>query len=237
MKESHNRIYVLHLPPCINDPVCRKSAEKLLSAEKRRRLELFTCKPEHDRTLFGDLLVRTVLAKHTGIAPDQLCFDKGQFGKPVLRSAPFCFNLSHSGDYAVCAVSDAECGADIEQPRPVRRDFAARFFHPDETAFLQTCPADSYPIFLCRLWTLKEAYLKGLGRELLAFFEKEALDHSSNHLRTKAFLTVGDFNRHAEDIYIRKGYVKVGELDGLFRRNITEKLYMKIVTAANTNQI
>ena len=163
MKESYNRIYVLHLPPCINDPVCRKSAEKLLSAEKRRRLELFTCKPEHDRTLFGDLLVRTVLAKHTGIAPDQLCFDKGQFGKPVLRSAPFCFNLSHSGDYAVCAVSDAECGADIEQPRPVRRDFAARFFHPDETAFLQTCPADSYPIFLCRLWTLKEAYLKYLG--------------------------------------------------------------------------
>lgn len=73
---------------------------------------------------------------------------------------------------------------------------------------------------------------KGLGKKLLAFFENDALEHSSNHLRTRAFLTVGDFNRHAEDVYIRKGYVKVGELEGLFRRNITEKLYMKIVTAA-----
>lgn len=77
---------------------------------------------------------------------------------------------------------------------------------------------------------------QGLGKKMLAFFEKDALEHSNNHLRTKAFLTVGDFNRHAEDVYIRKGYVKVGELEGLFRRNITEKLYMKIVTAAKTSQ-
>ena len=91
----------------------------------------------------------------------------------------------------------------------------------------------SYP-YLHIIAVSAEYQGKGLGKKLLSFFENEALSHSSNSLRTKAFLTVGDFNRHAEEVYIRKGYVKVGELEWLFRRNITEKLYMKIVTAAKT---
>ena len=93
----------------------------------------------------------------------------------------------------------------------------------------------SYP-YLHIIAVSAEHQGQGLGKKMLAFFEKDALAHSTNHLRTRVFLTVGDFNRHAEDVYIRKGYVKVGELQGLFRRNITEKLYMKLVTAAKTSQ-
>lgn len=77
-----------------------------------------------------------------------------------------------------------------------------------------------------------ECQNQGVGTALLDFFEADVLESGKNHIRTKIFLTVGDFNQHAEKIYQKRGYKKICDLPGLYRNKITERFYMKIVTAA-----
>ncbi len=73
---------------------------------------------------------------------------------------------------------------------------------------------------------------QGIGTELMDFFEQDILKNGKNQLRTKAFLTVGDFNSSAEKFYSDRGYVGLTKLENLFRRGVTETLMMKKVTAA-----
>lgn len=84
----------------------------------------------------------------------------GKKGKPFFPAFPqYRFNLSHSGDRVLCALSDeGEVGVDIEQVRP-RREGLPRYALSDRefSAF-----DGSWEDFF-RLWTLKEAYVKYQG--------------------------------------------------------------------------
>ena len=73
--------------------------------------------------------------------------------KPYFPDNEVFFSLAHCGDYAVCAVSDVPVGVDIELPRVGGARLAKRFFQPDEAALV-------YDREFCRLWTLKESYIK-----------------------------------------------------------------------------
>lgn len=162
--ESKGNLFVLSLPECSGNLLLAQQAASWASPEKQMKRDSYTCKAEYERSLFGEMLVRTALSRMTGIAPKKLQITRGAFGKPQLQSnAQLCFNLSHSGDYAVCAVSHAECGVDTEKIRAARPGFANRFFHPFEVAFLDALPPEQYDEYLCRIWTLKEAYVKYLG--------------------------------------------------------------------------
>ena len=78
-------------------------------------------------------------------------------GKPYLENCPHIhFSLSHSGNWAVCAVGDAPLGVDVELPR-CTMEIAKRFFRPEEL------PEREDRDYLLRLWTAKEAFVKALG--------------------------------------------------------------------------
>ena len=47
-------------------------------------------------------------------------YEYGELGKPQIVNIPKKFNLSHSGDYVVCAVGDGEVGADIQKWVPYK---------------------------------------------------------------------------------------------------------------------
>ena len=78
--------------------------------------------------------------------------------KPYFPDNEVFFSLAHCGDYAVCAVSDVPVGVDIELPRGGGARLAKRFFQPDEAALVYA--ADDPDREFCRLWTLKESYIK-----------------------------------------------------------------------------
>lgn len=78
--------------------------------------------------------------------------------KPYFPDNEVFFSLAHCGDYAVCAVSDVPVGVDIELPRVGGARLAKRFFQPDEAALVYA--ADDPDRKFCRLWTLKESYIK-----------------------------------------------------------------------------
>lgn len=54
-------------------------------------------------------------------------YEYGELGKPQIVNIPKKFNLSHSGDYVVCAVGDGEVGADIQKWVPYKERTAERF--------------------------------------------------------------------------------------------------------------
>lgn len=88
---------------------------------------------------------------------------KTVLGKPYLKDWPrIQFNLSHSGAYGVCAVSDAPVGVDVEMIRPLRQDVAKRFFTKVEQGYLSAQPPKEF----FRLWTRKESFTKAIGKGL-----------------------------------------------------------------------
>lgn len=110
----------------------------------------------------AELVLRALLSEHTGVPPEAFCFLRTPRGKPYAENAPF-FNLSHSGDWILCAVSDTPVGADIETPRTVSPILLRRVCTPAELAYI----GDDAKRFL-EIWTAKEAYLKLLGTGLPA---------------------------------------------------------------------
>jgi phosphopantetheinyl transferase len=67
--------------------------------------------------------LRRVLAVYLGEEPDRIRLERGEHGKPRLAGAGarLEFNLSHSRDLALVAVSgELEVGVDVERVRPQR---------------------------------------------------------------------------------------------------------------------
>ena len=91
---------------------------------------------------------------------------RGEHGKPRFPDHPdHHFNLSHSGPYSLCALSDSPVGADIQivkdswNPR-----LPQRVCSPEQLAWLEGQPDRNRAFAL--LWTLKEARVKYEGTGL-----------------------------------------------------------------------
>ena len=115
----------------------------------------------------ASLLLDAAVRRHFPAVPRPLVLSAQANGKPYLSDSPEVhFSLSHSSDWAVCAVSNHPVGADIQLCDTGRRDVARRFFHPDEVRYLDTLsPAKRKSAFF-RLWALKESFVKADGRGL-----------------------------------------------------------------------
>lgn len=97
----------------------------------------------------------------------------GEHGKPMRRNEEVCFNLSHSGKYVLCAVSEMEIGCDIEKIKEVKWKLAKRFFSEKEYEFLEEIEKQESPArwaetneTFTRFWVLRESYVKKTGEGL-----------------------------------------------------------------------
>ena len=135
-----------------------------LPPERQRRA--LACRWEIDgaRLACAGFLLQQTLAS-AGIPISDQVFTKNEWGKPRLVSNAVDFSLSHAGNFCVCALDSSPLGVDVELPR-ISMAVAARCFHPDEAAFLQTLPEEAQKDALLRLWTAKESYLKYTGEGL-----------------------------------------------------------------------
>ena len=99
-----------------------------------------------------------------GIREDEIILSKNEHGKPFLKNYPEVhFNLSHSGNTVMCAVSQGEVGCDTEKIRPVKLKIADRFFSENEIRQLKNADAKEQELLFFRLWTLKESFMKATG--------------------------------------------------------------------------
>ena len=142
---------------------------RLLSPDECQRAARFCFERDRRRFVVARGVLRTLLGRYAGVAPERLRFAYGPYGKPIL--AGFWderprFNLSHSGGLAAIAIAaGADVGVDVEclRPLPDLERMAERYFSRGENAALRTlAPPDRLEAFF-RCWTRKEAYLKALG--------------------------------------------------------------------------
>ena len=88
--------------------------------------------------------------------------------KPILKNCPqeLYFNLSHSGDMAMCIIADSEVGCDIQKMTD-KEDYikiAQRFFHPEEIQMIENAREDEKRELFYRIWALKESFIKATGK-------------------------------------------------------------------------
>lgn len=116
-------------------------------------------------------LVRSALSTYADIQPKEWRFTTDTHGRPWIsgpRLQPtWIFNVSHSRDLVVCAItSHGDLGVDVEGI-DARRDIlgiAKRFFVPEEyTALLGLSERNQQEQLFSAFWTLKEAYMKARG--------------------------------------------------------------------------
>lgn len=129
----------------------------------------------------GLWMIKSLLSRLYGYGPEDYRIEKGKHGKPYLAGvmSPLFFNLSHSGDYIVCVLSDSEVGIDIEQHKECRMRVAYRFFHPKEVSFLEKMAGKEQDSLFYRYWAAKESFLKYTGTGLAGSLSSFWVDFNS----------------------------------------------------------
>ena len=125
---------------------------------------------------------------------DQLEFD--QYKKPYC-DGDIHFNITHSGDYVLCAFSKAgSLGIDIEHIQEVSFEhFTACFTKAEWTSILN---ADNQQAAFFRYWTKKEAILKADGRGMHISLQSIEVITDSTLVNTTQWYT--------QELYIQEGY-------------------------------
>ncbi|MDY0816155.1 4'-phosphopantetheinyl transferase family protein [Kitasatospora purpeofusca] len=145
-----------------------------LDAEEHRRAGRFVRDADRAVYLAAHVALRHVLGRRLGLAPAALAFAREPcpgcaepHGRPGLAGdaagAPH-FSLSHGGGRVLIGLAEAPVGVDVEPlPKTDSAELLATTLHPVERAELAEVRPGELPGAFARLWTRKEAYLKGLG--------------------------------------------------------------------------
>jgi 4'-phosphopantetheinyl transferase len=152
-----------------------------LSSDELARAERFRFEKDRLRFIAGRGILRTILSRYLGIEPQNIQFNYGSRGKPLLSqdaNSKISFNLSHSQDLAICGVSLVhDLGVDVEFIRSIDNveSLAKRFFSSQEYENIKSFPPNQQQKIFFRYWTCKEAFLKATG---VGIGELEAIEIS-----------------------------------------------------------
>jgi 4'-phosphopantetheinyl transferase len=167
MPLPHDQVHVWRVS-LLRSQAATVALRAVLSPEETERAGLQAGERLQRRFVVAHAETRRILAGYLGEDPGALLFAVHPQGKPRLSGVgrELRFNLAHSGELAVLAVSsDREVGIDVEWVDP-RRDLGALLpaFAPDERAELERIAEGERRAALFAAWTRKEAILKATGR-------------------------------------------------------------------------
>lgn len=182
------------------------------------------------RAVLARALVRTTIARYLTnyqVCPRSLKFRKNIYGKPEVdwqidddsHRPPMHFNISHTSSLIACGVTmDVRIGIDVEEKqRKIKHNilaFAKRYFSPYEVEILAAITDHEVQRQeFIKLWTLKEAYVKALGRGF------SAAPFKTFTIRPKA-ITIRGFDLH-EKLYSEASEIIVESSDD--PKNIASK--------------
>ncbi|GIO33335.1 MULTISPECIES: 4'-phosphopantetheinyl transferase family protein [Paenibacillus] len=139
-----------------------------LPDEVRTRAATYRSERDADRRIVSDALKRVAACMENGLRLNEIELFRDGFGKPSLKGFPdYFFNVSHSMDWVVCAVSaKGMIGVDVERVGGAEAEAAELCFTPRELAEWKMQPPERRDAFFFELWTLKESYAKAVGQGL-----------------------------------------------------------------------
>lgn len=141
------------------DPVLLMRAMTLSLPERQKKAQSIHNDKIRAASLTAGLLLKYGLHR-CGVPDADIRYTEK--GKPYLAGGRLCFSLSHSGEYAACAIDQKAIGVDIQKIVAVSPRAVSRFCTAEERRYLN----DSSDLCrdVIRLWALKESWLKATGK-------------------------------------------------------------------------
>lgn len=132
----------------------------------------------------------------------------GRNGKPFLVHYPHIhFNISHSGDYVIAAFDKEPVGIDIQEHRELKERTARHFLTPWELEQnSMQVEADQREEILCRLWAIKESYIKLTGEGMKMPMKEFRVNRQSNRIENVHCEPVAGFR---EKVWRGRYYISV----------------------------
>ena len=155
-------IFSVYLP---NFSEIQDELSLFLSSKEIKKSERFYKDVDRSRFVIYRSILKFMLAAYTKLDVKNINLSLDFNKKPYLASHPYLFfNISHSEDYAVIAISNKKIGIDIEY---MSEDFKYTELLPDifdnnEIVSIENS-ANTKETFYT-LWTRKEAFVKALGK-------------------------------------------------------------------------
>lgn len=175
------RVFAVAIP---EDPSAEDARRLLdacpLSRGRRDKTERFRRPADRMRSIAAELLLARALSDLGLEAPVPLGLSEGPYGKPRLDGRyDIEFNLSHSGRFVVCAVSERPVGIDIERAADVPMGpLLGELCSDGERAALESYAEAERRERFFLLWTAKESVAKALGLGLSLPLRSIELDPS-----------------------------------------------------------
>ncbi|KAK6944042.1 4'-phosphopantetheinyl transferase domain, partial [Dillenia turbinata] len=161
------------LPDDVKNESLLSQYVEILSPDEKETMLSMRGEQLQKRALLARVLARTTIARYqinSQVTPSSLKFRKNIHGKPELEwqacdnwtPPPLHFNLSHTSSLIACGVT-------MGSPQRVMKNnvlsFARRYFSQQEVDFLSAfSDPEVQRLEFLKLWTLKEAYVKALGK-------------------------------------------------------------------------
>lgn len=148
----------------------------ILSEDEKKRAERFKIEKVAKSFILCRGFLRIVLSRYLFIKPNEVKFEYGKFGKPFVKG-DIEFNLSHSENTCVIAVSNIKIGIDCELM--ANRDFnklSQRFFSKEEHYFIyETQDIKIKKELFYKSWCMREAMAKMTGEGLSKTLQNELI--------------------------------------------------------------
>lgn len=144
-----------------------KTLISFLSYEEQDKINRNLKWEDAQRSLIGKILIRSLISFRYSLENEDIYFLVNEFGKPYFNSfKDFHFNISHSGEWVVCALDSSPIGIDVEEINDIDFTIANRFFSKEEQSDLMQLDKKYKLAYFFDLWTLKESYIKSKGKGL-----------------------------------------------------------------------
>jgi 4'-phosphopantetheinyl transferase len=160
------QVFAVHL----SEELDRQKFDRMfhqLSLEKQSKVRRMLKYDDAVRSMVGELLVKYAIGTMTKLPRHKIRFGMNAYGKPHLDGTDSVyFNVSHSGDWVVCAIDSDAVGIDVERIHSIDMQIACRFFSAAEYKQLMNLPSTHRLAYFFDIWTLKESLIKADGRGL-----------------------------------------------------------------------
>lgn len=194
----------------------------LLDSDERQRAARFHFANDREKFIAGRGGLRLILGRYLDEDPRTVCFSYGPSGKPEISGGDFDsklrFNLSHSHELAVLAVTrEQRVGIDLEvtggdRLEPV--EIADACFSPDEQRLVRQASSEERIDLFYRIWTRKEAILKGLGVGLNGLSDRFSISLGRRMVIPASSGDESESNWSVEEIRIAPNYVGAIAVEG-----------------------
>jgi len=138
----------------------------LVSKDRQQKISNFKLDIDKKLSLYAEIIVRKYISQKIHLENFEIEFEENKYGKPYLKGYPdFFFNISHTHNAIVVALSNELVGVDVEKIKTADLAIAKRFFSDKEIKYIHSAQFDQDKRFY-EIWTRKEAYIKHVGKGL-----------------------------------------------------------------------